>query len=62
MAEIEELRKFSRLEKIERWDVAYYSRLQFECLSEGITEEEFAPYFRFVRVLAGALETAESVF
>lgn len=42
--------------------MAYYARRQFEELSQGVTEEEFLPYFSFDRVLAGALEAADIAF
>lgn len=62
LAELESLRGFSGLDRLERWDVAYYSRLQFDELSKGITESEFLPYFHFERVLSGVLETSRALF
>lgn len=36
--------------------------MQFDELSEGITESEFLPYFHFERVLSGVLETSRALF
>lgn len=63
--ELEELREFARehyqMDKLEAWDIGYYSEKQRQHLFD-ISQEDLKPYFPETKVIAGMFEVVKRLY